>query len=170
MWCSESNAASHVIMTSAKPSANLKRRKPQEASVLLQPSTSATIFLGSTAKDFVDTLCQQMLGTGKGISACARRQLYIYCSLFAGSVAFCSKQADTLCQGCYTTSRIQTVTDFHALTALVCCRCTTTAISMQWIQHSSCGALHSIPWEQSSVMGDNMMLRSWCRWCKEVDV
>jgi hypothetical protein len=108
-------------MTSAKPSANLKRRKPQEASVLLQPTTSATIFLGSTAKDFVDTLCQQMLGTGKGISACARHQLYIYCSLFAGSVAFASKQADTLGQDSYTTSRIQTVTHFHALTALACC-------------------------------------------------
>ena len=113
------------------------------------------------------------------------------------ALACCSNQAPSLCQDCYTTSRIQTATlscfdcfgmlqqsspftmpgllynftdsdshtHFHALTALACCRCMTTAISMQWIQHSFCGALRSIPWGQSSVMVDNMMLRSFSDCC-----
>ena len=49
--------------------------KPQKASVLLQLATSATVGLGNTAKDSIHTICQRMLGTGKAICACVRRQL-----------------------------------------------------------------------------------------------
>ena len=43
----------------------------------MQVATSVIVVLGKTAEDFVDTLCQQDLGTGKGNYACVRRQLCI---------------------------------------------------------------------------------------------